>query len=215
MSWTDFKPFRPSLPTETEENIIDLLWDDVHALRSCSLTCRAWLPRSRLHLLYAIILRNREHLIALQDILEKYPARRLLVHSVTTAPKPRKSSPRSLIEVFLLALLMQLSNLRCWKISQTTTKVIKRREALSFHRTTLTRLRYSSIDELHLTSIRLASCTEFIRLILALPRLRKLYCDDLHLAAVGTGLDSLKDIASDRLTNLSILEVGCRLALPE
>ena len=208
MSTVNFLATLKHFSTETEENIIDHLWDDVQALRSCSLTCRAWLPRSRFHLLYAIRIYDRKQLDALYDTFERYPQRRLLVHSVTTAPKRLKGDPGPVIEVFPLALLSQSPNLRCWKIDQTTTKVVKQREMLSFHPTTFTRLRCSSIDELHLTSLRFKSDTELLRLVLALPLLRKLLCDDLHFAAIGPNLDQYQNIVHRRMTNVSCLEVS-------
>ncbi|EMD34519.1 hypothetical protein CERSUDRAFT_125622, partial [Gelatoporia subvermispora B] len=50
----DFQPMQPSphsarLPPEVVDHIIDFLVDDRNALRSCSLTCRSWLPRARHH----------------------------------------------------------------------------------------------------------------------------------------------------------------------
>ncbi|KAH9842557.1 uncharacterized protein C8Q71DRAFT_208310 [Rhodofomes roseus] len=38
------------LPPELTDYIIDFAWDDPPTLRSCTLTCRAWRPRSKLHL---------------------------------------------------------------------------------------------------------------------------------------------------------------------
>ncbi|KAI0747261.1 hypothetical protein C8Q80DRAFT_1079688, partial [Daedaleopsis nitida] len=38
------------VPTEVAELVVDELCDDYRALRSCTLTCQAWLPRSRAHL---------------------------------------------------------------------------------------------------------------------------------------------------------------------
>ena len=212
MPWSGFQvggePFLSAFPTEIEENIIDQLSGNTRALCSCALTCRAWLPRSRLHLLHAIYLRDEEQLTALYDALEKYPHRRLLVHSVTTAPKRKKAGRGSVIEIFPLALLTQLPNLRCWKINQTTTKLAERRETLSLHRTTSICLRYSSIDKLYLTSLRFASYAELVRLVLALPSLCELHCGDLQFAALGSNLESLKSKASHRLSKLFNLQVS-------
>ncbi|EMD31055.1 hypothetical protein CERSUDRAFT_78473 [Gelatoporia subvermispora B] len=40
-----------ALPPELTDRIIDCLHDECDALKSCSLTCRAWLPTARLHLM--------------------------------------------------------------------------------------------------------------------------------------------------------------------
>lgn len=42
-------PIVPRLPPELTDLVIDFLRDDIYALANCSLTCRAWLPRARLH----------------------------------------------------------------------------------------------------------------------------------------------------------------------
>lgn len=47
------------LPPELTDRIIDFLHDDSAALKACSLTCRAWLPRSRFHKFNFIFLVGR------------------------------------------------------------------------------------------------------------------------------------------------------------
>ncbi|OCH92621.1 hypothetical protein OBBRIDRAFT_726470, partial [Obba rivulosa] len=37
----------PSLPPELSDHIVDHLRGDYDALKTCTLTCRAWLPRAR------------------------------------------------------------------------------------------------------------------------------------------------------------------------
>ncbi|KIM86665.1 hypothetical protein PILCRDRAFT_815901 [Piloderma croceum F 1598] len=44
------------IPSELADTIIDCLHDDSRALASCSVVCRAWLPRSRFHLFEHILL---------------------------------------------------------------------------------------------------------------------------------------------------------------
>ncbi|OCH90374.1 hypothetical protein OBBRIDRAFT_730925, partial [Obba rivulosa] len=53
------------LPQEMTDTIIDFLHDDAAALRSCSLTCRTWLVRSRHHLFSEIKLQGGTASIAL------------------------------------------------------------------------------------------------------------------------------------------------------
>ena len=55
------------LHLELEEQVIDQLSDNFSALRSCSLTCRRWLPRSRYHLFSAIRIRTKDELSQLLD----------------------------------------------------------------------------------------------------------------------------------------------------
>ncbi|KAL6303076.1 hypothetical protein BKA93DRAFT_735655, partial [Sparassis latifolia] len=44
----------PHLPPETHDHILDYLQFDCAALKSCSLTCRAWLSTARHHLFRTI-----------------------------------------------------------------------------------------------------------------------------------------------------------------
>ncbi|OCH95094.1 hypothetical protein OBBRIDRAFT_788559 [Obba rivulosa] len=48
------------LPPEVTDRIIDYLWADRASLRSCALTCRAWLPASRYHLFHTLRIWSRE-----------------------------------------------------------------------------------------------------------------------------------------------------------
>ncbi|EMD39707.1 hypothetical protein CERSUDRAFT_112011 [Gelatoporia subvermispora B] len=56
------KGILPRLPPELTDIIIDLVSDDSVSLRSCSLTCSSWLPRTRVHLFknVSVSVRNAE-----------------------------------------------------------------------------------------------------------------------------------------------------------
>ncbi|KZT65546.1 hypothetical protein DAEQUDRAFT_731233 [Daedalea quercina L-15889] len=58
------------LPLELLEYTVDYLHDDVHALRTCSLTCQSLLPVTRLHLFRCIILRRVPDCLRFLDALE-------------------------------------------------------------------------------------------------------------------------------------------------
>ncbi|KAH9945749.1 hypothetical protein B0H21DRAFT_421148 [Amylocystis lapponica] len=47
-----------NLPPETWDHVLDHLWDDHRALAACGLTCRAWVPTTRLHLFRVVRLRD-------------------------------------------------------------------------------------------------------------------------------------------------------------
>ena len=53
---------RPDLPLEMSDHIIDFLWDDVAALKSCTLTCKTWYPASRYHLRRHLVVRSASEL---------------------------------------------------------------------------------------------------------------------------------------------------------
>ncbi|KAI0694465.1 hypothetical protein C8T65DRAFT_585001, partial [Cerioporus squamosus] len=63
----------PYVLLDVAENIIDQLSRDVESLRSCSLTCRGWLPRARYHLVASIRVRSREDLYSICDYFRVNP----------------------------------------------------------------------------------------------------------------------------------------------
>ena len=66
----------PRLPQELVDQIIDLLKDDEHALRACSLTCFAWRPRSQKHLHRNLRVSERQH----PAVTERYASHELAAH---------------------------------------------------------------------------------------------------------------------------------------
>ncbi|KAH8099581.1 hypothetical protein BXZ70DRAFT_942402 [Cristinia sonorae] len=66
-------PARLTLPAELIDETIDHLWDDSKALRACSLTCRGWVPSSRLHLFRTIRIRNAEDCASLIALVNSAP----------------------------------------------------------------------------------------------------------------------------------------------
>ena len=205
----ELTPFPSIFPVETEENFIDQLSDCVPALRYCALTCRAWLPRSRFHLLRSVRIKSEKHLEAFSDMLDKYPTRRSWITSVTMAPTAKGSNPRRLLETFPFALLANFRNLRRWEINQASVRKVARRATLFFHNTTLTRLRCSSLEELHLSSIQLGSHAELVRVLVAFAGLSSLKCTNVTFSQAGTaGQDSLKVTARRTLAKLSTLAVS-------
>lgn len=57
------------LPIELHEQIIDHLWDDLAALFACSLTCRSWIPASRVHIFRELTLSGPRDCIRLERLL--------------------------------------------------------------------------------------------------------------------------------------------------
>ncbi|OBZ69186.1 hypothetical protein A0H81_10953 [Grifola frondosa] len=69
-----FSTMSPTLPPELFDETIDHLWDDSTALQACSLTCRAWLPSSRLHLFRTVRLRNADDCTRFTALLTAVPS---------------------------------------------------------------------------------------------------------------------------------------------
>ncbi|KAF8489848.1 hypothetical protein JB92DRAFT_3246767, partial [Gautieria morchelliformis] len=48
---TSFRSMKHILPGELIDQVIDHLHDDSPSLRACCITCRAWVPSARFHIL--------------------------------------------------------------------------------------------------------------------------------------------------------------------
>ncbi|TBU61892.1 hypothetical protein BD310DRAFT_765042, partial [Dichomitus squalens] len=164
-------------PIEIEEHFIDALSDDFRSLRSCSLTCQSWLPRSRLHLLRRIRIQTRTALDSVLEFLERHPHTRSLIRSVAMAPGPMERT--RLFEVYPVTLLRELPNLCRWEIRAPTLDKKSGPQKLAFHKTVLAHFRYSPITEFHISFVSFTSHAEFIRLLMSLPSLRVLEYHDI------------------------------------
>ncbi|KAI0707953.1 hypothetical protein C8Q76DRAFT_656727 [Earliella scabrosa] len=63
----------PPLPPELCDQTIDHLWDDLNALRACSLACKDWLPSSRFHLFRNVRLRHADDVTRFKALLSSSP----------------------------------------------------------------------------------------------------------------------------------------------
>ncbi len=62
------------IPPELCDQTIDYLWDDLDALRACSLTSKDWLPSSRFHLFRNVRLRDAEDVTRFRALLTSSPS---------------------------------------------------------------------------------------------------------------------------------------------
>ncbi|KAI1794828.1 hypothetical protein LXA43DRAFT_882924 [Ganoderma leucocontextum] len=171
-------PFHAPFPIEIEEHIIDQLVDHFASIRNCSLTCRAWVPRSRFHLFGAVQITTGSALDAVLDYFQTNPHMRPLVRSLATAPTPTERT--RLLGTYPASLIRMLPNLRRWEMRAPLVDAKNHPPKVFFHRTTLIQLRCSPITELHVSSIHFPSQGEFVRLISSIPLLRVLQCSDVH-----------------------------------
>lgn len=77
---------RPLLPRELVDETLDHLWDDPKALTACALTCRAWVPTTRVHLFRTVLLSSLSSTIRFSTLLKDTPsiARCVRKLSITT-----------------------------------------------------------------------------------------------------------------------------------
>ena len=168
------RPFHVPFPIDIEEHIIDQLVDHFASVRRCSLTCKAWVPRTRFHLFGTIRIATKTAWNAVLDYFQNNPHMRPLVRSLLVAPTPTERT--RLLGTYPASLFQMLPNLHRWEMqvpvdAETNQKV-------SFHPTTLIQLRYSPITELRVSSIQFTSRGEFLRLVSSLPRLSVLQSSD-------------------------------------
>ncbi|RPD68405.1 hypothetical protein L226DRAFT_447118, partial [Lentinus tigrinus ALCF2SS1-7] len=103
----------PRVPLEVAENIIDQLSDDVRTLRSCALTCRGWLPRSRYQLMSSIGIHSADDPASMYNYFRAHPRLTDAVRSVTvTRPPSHRRSPH--LDSFPVLLLSLFPNLRSY-----------------------------------------------------------------------------------------------------
>lgn len=167
--------FPGSFPTEVEESIINELQDDVEALRSCALVCRAWHPRSVVHLFKGIQLARYAPPSQPDDLRTYLVDRPFLIIKVSSM------TIQSAIQLDILRPLghLRLPHLRSLKLACSQRKTL---HPVSFHRNTLRALRVTSqLEYLHLIGIKFDKAIHFTKLIDALPRLRTLRCERVEL----------------------------------
>ncbi|KAI0696118.1 hypothetical protein C8T65DRAFT_583693 [Cerioporus squamosus] len=188
----------PNLPLEVEENVIDQLSRDVESLRSCSLTCRGWLPRARCHLMASIRVRSREDLYSICDYFRLNPRMATFVANLSISPAIpyTEKHPLLLLETIPVDLLSRLPKLRSYNICELHIGI-----SISYHATTLIHIKkYLHIAELTLGPLRFRTFAELARLLIALPQLRRLDCTELRfgdmsyiIAGTDTGITRFRD----------------------
>lgn len=73
----------PVFPPELFDETLDHLWDDPKALSACSLTCRAWVPTTRLHLFRTVRLDSESSCTEFSALLQSTPAIARCVRKLT------------------------------------------------------------------------------------------------------------------------------------
>ena len=173
------------LPSEVWERIIDIVaskiqrdWDIRNcawwqALYSCALTCHVLHSRAQWHLGGNVQIMNRDDVVSLSQRLRREPYLRQAMRFITVASHIR-SDPIPYLGTFAVMLASHTPNVEALELRNTTLRIgsLRLEDVACL-------AAFQSLRALTLTTIRLASATQFTRLLDALPHLRTLMCNDL------------------------------------
>ena len=169
-------------PIEVFEAVIDEASDSSASLRLLSLTCSAFLPRSRYHLFSCVVIRSVQQMESSCRFLDSRPWLPPLVRKVTlSALVPEGNSTRNLrlLDVFPVLLFSRLPNLRSWGMEMRAYDYdVESGPWLSFHRSALWCYhKYGGrIQELELICVTMEDISDFMGLLAAFTSIRSLTC---------------------------------------
>ena len=163
------------LPPELCDETIDYLWDDVDALRACSLTCQAWLPASRFHLFRNLRLRNADDVSRFRALLVSAPSTAQCVRKLSlsadydgTSPDGQAREDDGWVDetTDLLPLLTEVTTLALARV---------RWHSLSAETRAAFEHMSRSVRQLFLFEVSFAASRDVIAFLSAFPSLRDLY----------------------------------------
>lgn len=194
----------PCFPLEVAEHIIDHLNCHVDSLRNCALTCGAWLPRARYHLVESIRIGSTEEFSPVLDYFDAHPRMTRFVKQISIGD----SIP---LEAVSVGFLMRFPNLRSCKIRGKLWA-----PPICFHPTTLVRVkRHLLLEKLCLQCLDFQSKGELARLISALPHLQHLECTDVRLRSEPTSAFPADVWYRGKCRMLSHVTVRCNFKLED
>ncbi len=183
-------PDLPYIPLEVAESIIDQLGGQggFDSLRSCALTCRGWNRHARYHLVAAIRIQSREDLYSIRDYFASNPRLASLVRSLSMSPTWVEK--RCHLEVLPVDLLNRLPDIQRYSI----VGPYQADNFVSFHATTLMHIKtYLHVEELYLENLKFRTRAELARVLIALPRLRRLEYRNLSVQMETTDTSRFRD----------------------
>jgi len=162
-------------PVEVFENIIDHLWDQQDALKTCSLVCKSWYPRSRLHLLGEVWLYDRKQVARLSKLVRENPLYADRVRSIVIKGGKDASErlPIPHIAAFSAMLTRHLQRVEYIGIAVAEWRVPSPSQAIF-----LRLAEFASVSILDLCYVTFPSVQAFGRLVFALPNVKHLTCKD-------------------------------------
>ena len=177
------------LPPELDEEIIDFLQGQTHALLSCATVCKSWHLRCRQHLYRDVHIRTRRQLDLFQRSLSSNISLRKLVEMVVihnpvhSSPIVNVTSPN--IDIVAVLLLSALPGLNALAISSNHKK---QTGTLHIGPTALRcAVSMRALDHLILHNIRFITLASLGRLLCAFPSLKTLQCTKLEVVSGRDG----------------------------
>ncbi|KZT70018.1 hypothetical protein DAEQUDRAFT_756661 [Daedalea quercina L-15889] len=80
---------RRYIPQELCDEVVDYLWDDIHTLKACAMTCRSWVWRSQKHLFRDVAVNNATRFERFMRLLKSNNRIALYVRVLTIAKARR------------------------------------------------------------------------------------------------------------------------------
>lgn len=180
-------PVIPALPAEITDMITDFLFDDKRALASMSLTSRAFLPSSRLHLFNSLTLITDKlwELARAQysEIVEVLVSIAPFVRHLEIINNEREEDLGNWIRFFLpcLSLLKSITSLSLQLFSWVETDIDARNDLFA---------RFSGLSGLSIINGTFSDSADIVRLALQFPSLERLCFDEIEWVedSIGDGL---------------------------
>ncbi|KAI0944697.1 hypothetical protein AcW1_002347 [Taiwanofungus camphoratus] len=174
-------PMSQTFPTEVFELVISFV-RDYKTVLACSLTCRAWVPRSRYYLFRQVQFLNPQRLDQFAELVTANPFLGSLVRELYIPLGDGQHSPRSKVfAMFPFVLAHRLPAVEHLLIGPFGNNPIgvNQLEIPSFHQQYLhTMSEFASITRIDLWNTRFHSLTEFGRFVCSLPGLCILNCSE-------------------------------------
>ncbi|KAI0757679.1 WD40-repeat-containing domain protein [Daedaleopsis nitida] len=192
------------VPVEIAEQIIDELWDDHFSLSVCSLTCHAWLPRSRSHLFGEIRISDLRSLDALCHLLHDNLATfGGYVERVTVTCSPSgytKDASTNVSYRASVALPPILPALRSWTFEGVSRSFCENLQIASARDSD-----FAAVKSLWLANFMLRHAADFVKILLTMPYLQSLEVCDIYLVEGGEDWASSLARLSDQNSVSSLL----------
>ncbi|GBE88104.1 hypothetical protein BKA93DRAFT_828435 [Sparassis latifolia] len=201
---------RSRLPLEVYDYIIDLSREESSdernytTLRSCALTCRAWLARSQYNLFHTVELNTREQLHAFSKLIDQSPRLATFVQELIIK-HPDDNKPFRLMTIFPIVFARKLPRLR----SLTLESPYATPSVAPFHRIYFIAIHeFASITDLQLFHVEFRSFSDFARLVSNFPNLLAVECWNVSWLGHGSNPFALGGYRSRlRLNDLTVDDV--------